>query len=326
MHGEKMRSAAAPPKLGRKGLPIGHAGRQLTLITVFLAMLAASCTSNQPLDRHPGPVDMPLGPDNKQLWWIPIETGAEQSLLETTVYRPSGPGPFPLVTINHGKPRPGSTDPQAMHPSYGAAAHWFVGRGFAVAVPMRRGYGLSQGSISDTVGPCGDRDYFAAALKTAAEMEGVVAYLRNQHFMDRNRVIVVGQSYGGLGALGVAYDKPEGVIGIINFAGGAGSNRPGEICSGRERLIAAVGRLGEGNLLPQIWLYAANDHYFEPSLAHAMVEAYSAGSRVPVPFVDLPTFGDDGHLTFSRGDPAIWAATVDRYLANLQGAGSTLKP
>jgi hypothetical protein len=57
-----------------------------------------------------------------------------------------------------------------------------------------------------------------------------------------------------------------------------------------------------------------------------MVEAYSAGSRVPVSFVDLPTFGDDGHLTFSRGDPAIWAATVDRYLASLQGAGSTLKP
>ena len=73
-------------------------------------MLAASCTGNQPLDRHPGPVDIPLGADNKQLWWIPIGTGAEQSLLETTVYRPSGPGPFPLVTINHGKPRPGSTD------------------------------------------------------------------------------------------------------------------------------------------------------------------------------------------------------------------------
>jgi hypothetical protein len=85
--------------------------------------------------------------------------------------------------------------------------------------------------------------------------------------------------YGGLGALGVAYDKSPGVVGIINFAGGAGSIRPGEICSGSERLIAAVGRLGEGNLLPQMWLYAANDHYFEPSLAHAMVEAYRAGSR-----------------------------------------------
>jgi dienelactone hydrolase len=153
-------------------------------------------------------------------------------------------------------------------------------------------------------------------------MEGVVAYLRKQRFVDQNRIIIVGHSYGGLGALGVAYDKPEGVIGIINFAGGAGSNRPGEICGGGERLIAAVGRLGEGNLLPQIWLYAANDHYFEPSLAHAMFEAYRAGSRAPVSFVDLAAFGDDGHLAFSRGDPAIWAATVDRYLASLQGAGS----
>jgi dienelactone hydrolase len=306
-------------------LPIGHATRQLTLIMVLLAMLAASCTGNQPLDRHPGPVDVPLGPDNKQLWWIPIETGAEQSVLETTVYRPSGPGPFPLVTINHGKPRPGTTDPQAMHPGYGAAAHWFVERGFAVAVPMRRGYGLSSGSISDAVGSCGDRDYFATALKTAADMEGVVGYLRNQRFVDRDRVIVVGHSYGGLGALGVAYDKYPGVVGVINFAGGAGSIRPGEICSGPERLIAAVGRLGEGNLLPQMWLYAANDHYFEPSLAHAMVEAYRAGSRAPVTFIDLPPFRDDGHLTFSRGDPAIWAAPVDRYLANLLGVGSALQ-
>jgi len=173
----------------------------------FLTVLTA-CTGKEALDRHPGPVDTPLGADNKQLWWIPIETGGGQLLLETAVYQPLGPGPFPLVTINHGKPRLGSTDPQSMHPSYGAAAHWFVTRGFAVAVPMRSGYGLSQGSISDTVGPCGDRDYFATALKTAADMEGVVAYLRNQRFVDRTRIIIVGHSYGGLGGLGVAYDKP----------------------------------------------------------------------------------------------------------------------
>jgi hypothetical protein len=94
-----------------------------------------------------------------------IDAGSEESLLETTMYRPSGPGPFPLVTINHGKPRPDGTDPSAMRPSFGAAAHWFVDRGFAVAVPMRRGYGLSSSPISDTAGPCSDRDYFATALK-----------------------------------------------------------------------------------------------------------------------------------------------------------------
>jgi dienelactone hydrolase len=306
-------------EIGEEVLPIGSAAIPLALL-IFLAMLAGSCAGDQARDRRPGPVEMALGPDNRQLWWVPIDAGVEQFLLETMVYRPSGPGPFPLVTIDHGKPRPGSTDPSTMHPGFGAAAHWFVDRGFAVAVPMRRGYGLSQGPISDTVGPCSDRDYFATALKTAAEMEGVVAYLRTQSFIDRNRVVVVGQSYGGLGALGVAYDKPEGVIGIVNFAGGAGSNRPGEICSGRERLIAAVGKLGERNRLPQVWLYAANDHYFEPSLAHAMVEAYRAKSRAPVIFIDLPPFGEDGHLTFTRGDPAIWAAPVNGYLASLQTA------
>jgi dienelactone hydrolase len=307
-------------------LAIGRAAAQFTLVGIFFAFLAASCTGNLGWDRHAGPAEAPLGPDNKQLWWVPVDGGAEQFLLETTVYRPSGPGPFPLVTINHGKPRPGATDPSAMRPGFGAAAHWFIDRGFAVAVPMRPGYGRSSGPISDTAGPCSDRDYFATALKTGANMEGVIAYLRNQSFVDRSRVVVVGQSYGGLGALGVAYDKPEGVIGIVNFAGGAGSNRPGEICSGRERLVAAIGRLGERNILPQIWLYAANDHYFEPNLAHAMVEAYRTGSRAPVTFVDLPAFGDDGHFTFARGDPGIWAAPVDRYLASLQIAGSTSKP
>jgi hypothetical protein len=77
--------------------------------------------------------------------------------------------------------------------------------------------------------------------------------------------------------------------------------------------------------LPQVWLYAANDHYFEPTLAHAMVEAYRTDPRAPITFVDPPAFGDDGHFTFFRGDPAIWAASVDGYLASLQIAGSTPK-
>jgi hypothetical protein len=55
------------------------------------------------------------------------------------------------------------------------------------------------------------------------------------------------------------------------------------------------------------------------------VEAYRTGSRASVTFVDLPPFGEDGHFTFARGDPAIWAAPVDRYLASLQIAGSAPK-
>ena len=135
-------------------LGIGRAAARFVSLWVFVALLAASCIGDQGWDRQAGQAEAPLGPDNKQLWWVPIKGGAEQLLLETMVYRPSGPGPFPLVTINHGKPRLGATDPSAMRPGFGAAAHWFVDRGFAVAVPMRPGYGRSSGQISDTAGPC----------------------------------------------------------------------------------------------------------------------------------------------------------------------------
>ena len=107
-------------------------------------------------------------------WWVPIMTpaiGSRVFLLETVVYRPTGDGPFPLVTINHGKPRGGEAVDQTMHLDYVLAAQWFVDRGFAVAVPMRRGYGSSQGEIGDIAGNCDDRDYFTSARLTPRDGE-----------------------------------------------------------------------------------------------------------------------------------------------------------
>ena len=109
--------------------------------------------------------------------------------------------------------------------------------------------------------------------------------MRRQSFVDPNNVVVLGHSWGGLGALGIAYDAPPGVVGIINFAGGGGSFAPGQICSGKDRLIADVGRLSAGDHIPEIWLYAENDDRFAPPLAHAMYDAYRAKARAPVTFV-----------------------------------------
>ena len=95
---------------------------------------------------------------------------------------------------------------------------------------------------------------------------------------------------------------PPGVVAAINFAGGGGSFAPGRICSGEDRLIAASGKLGAGDRIPELWLYAANDQYFAPPLTHAMYDAYHATAKAPVTVVELPSFGADGHLTLSRGD------------------------
>ena len=302
--GPRERWRLAPP---RRGL----------LIALLTLLAGGGAVAGPPA----GPQGAPTGPYNRQQWRVPITTPATGShvfLLETVVYRPMGAGPFPLVTINHGKPRGGEFAARGMHPGYVQAAHWFVDRGFAVAVPMRRGYGDSEGAVADSAGKCSDRDYFASARLTAAEMEGVVAYLRQQSFVDPQHVVVLGHSWGGLGALGVAYDAAPGIIGVIDFAGGGGSFAPGRICGGEHRLVADVGRLGAGDRIPGIWLYAANDQFFAPPLAHAMFAAYRAGAKAPVSFTDLPPFGEDGHSTLSRGDPGIWGAAVERFLAGLR--------
>ncbi len=291
-------------------------------VTAGLAalLLLLTTTIGAVADPQAGPAGPPLGPDNKQEWLVPITTPATGShifLLETVVYRPTGDGPFPLVTINHGKPRGGEAVARTMHPGYFPAAHWFVDHGFAVAVPMRRGYGSSQGDIGDVAGDCGHRDYFTSALLTATEMKGVIAYMQRQSFVDPKNVVVLGHSWGALGALGVAYDPPRGIVGIINFAGGGGSFAPGQFCAGADRLIADIARLGTADDIPEVWLYAENDHYFAPPLARAMFEAYRAKARAPIAFVDLPPFDDDGHFTIMRGDPKIWAPAVDKFLAGL---------
>ncbi len=107
-------------------------------LVAFLLLLTT--VAGAVADPQAGPAGAPFGPDNWQQWWVPITTSATGDrvfLLETVVYRPSGDGPFPLVTINHGKPRGGEAAARSMHPGYDRAAGWFVDHGFAVAVPMR---------------------------------------------------------------------------------------------------------------------------------------------------------------------------------------------
>ena len=58
--------------------------------------------------------------------------------LETTVYRPDGDGPFPVVVINHGK---AGGDPRFQGRYQPAQqARYFLQRGYAVVVPMRQGF------------------------------------------------------------------------------------------------------------------------------------------------------------------------------------------
>jgi len=249
--------------------------------------------------------------------WLEVPIDGRQFRLAVHVFRPSGAGPFPLVVINHGIPV-NIADARRQKPGFSAASAWFAEQGFIVVVAQRPGFGESDGPYLEPSGPCSNRDYVHEGRQTAAVESAIVRTASQLPDVDPSRIIVVGQSAGGLGAIALADAPPPGVVGIINFAGGRGGDDHEHICSGADRLAQAAGTFGRENQLPQLWLYAVNDHFFPPVVAHMLFNAYSAGSKPAVRFVELPRFDGDGHKTLGSADPAVWANFVATFLADVQ--------
>jgi len=267
-----------------------------------------------------GPVGQPQGKWNEQLWWVPVRSGSQLFLLETLVFRPSGPGKFPLVTLNHGLPlaAPNYTSLLRKRSPYEfkTAALWFVDHGYAVAIPMRRGVGRSQGNFAE--GSHGYPSHPTLVLDgkaTASDIGTVVSYMRQQPFVDPARVVVVGNSAGSWGALVLATDPPKGVVGVINFGGGRRGSLTIPVKD--NDLVDAAAKLGEQNQLPQLWLYSANDKLYDLTLAHAMYDAFVKRSRFEVEFSELPPFGSGGHRILYDASPTLWEQPVERFLQSL---------
>src|SRR3546814_13534538 len=86
-------------------------------------------------------------------------------------------------------------------------------------VPMRRGRGASEGRYVEWY----DRDplKLAEGLQHALDDVGAaVAFMRRREDIDATRILVAGQSRGGLLSLLSAGQRPAGMLGCITFAGG----------------------------------------------------------------------------------------------------------
>lgn len=234
--------------------------------------------------------------------------------LSATLYKPEGEGPFPLVIINHGTPRDSLDYKRTL--KFKSQSKVFVKRGFAVVVPMRRGRGDSEGTYAESHGKCEKPDYYYASMEGAKDIKAVIDYMIKQPYVDKTKILIVGQSTGGYTSLALGSMNIEGVIGIINFAGGRGSTKDDFVCA-PNTLIWTAGKFGKTSRVPTLWIYTENDKYFAPSISKEMFEEYVKNGGKGK-FVLLPPFMEDGHKLFHRkeGMP-IWIPIVDEFLREL---------
>jgi dienelactone hydrolase len=245
--------------------------------------------------------------------------GITEYRLATYIHKPDdfdSSRKYPVVIINHGTAVDSYTRGHTRF-AYPYASEYFLKRGFVVVVPMRRGYAGSDGaSVADSIGSCSNPDYSSSAREASKDIAAIISYVKSLAYADAQRILLVGTSSGGFTSLAVASLNIEGVIGIINFAGGqGGSSRTepsGHACS-EQILIEIMGSFGKAKV-PTLWIYSENDTFFRPELAQAMFEGFLRnGGKGRL--VIAPPFG---HALLSREEGRnIWASYGDEFLHEL---------
>ena len=150
----------------------------------------------------------------------------------------------------------------------------------------------------------------------AAQNVALMQFVKSQTYVNSQRGLLVGQSVGGATTVALTAKNIAGVVGAINFAGGAGIDpeSPENPCS--QPTIARVwSDYGKTARAPMLWLYSENDRFWGKTLPHKWFEAFRSQGAV-AEFVQLPPSGDNGHGSFTT-NPAAWEPHVERFLKSL---------
>jgi len=257
---------------------------------------------------------------NEEVVQIPVTvgsaTGQHAVSLTATTFHPKGNGPFPLIVLSHGNP-PNAAD----RPAIGRfrripQVKEFLNRGFAVLVPIRRGYGATGGNYAESYARCDYASFTQAGAEAARDLIASIDFAKKLPFVNPAAVILVGQSAGGFASLAAASLKPAGLIAVVNFSGGRGGDpqkHPGVPCGARG-MAETIGKFGETIDVPVLWHYVENDLFFGPEYAKLWFAAFEKSGGKGV-LVIQPAFGKNGHSLFTTDSGiAIWTVQFDKFL------------
>lgn len=240
---------------------------------------------------------------------IKIKTllGTKTLNLSAAIYAPDMDGKFPLLILNHGSPM--SEQERRSMETFRTQSMIFARRGFVVAVPMRRGYGTSEGEYAEDGGKCDNYDYDRVAQEAVKDIEATVEFMKQRTYVDGGKkIVMVGQSSGGFSSLAYGASHADKVAAIINFAGGKVRPQGNKVCS-EDRLAEAMSKFGRSSGMPTLWIYVEQDLYTPPKLYKKLFEIYQdKGGRGE--FISLSS--EYGHYFFYRG-MKIWQPIVEEF-------------
>ena len=238
--------------------------------------------------------------------------------LEVVIFRPNGAGPFPLAMFNHGSTGNGTKPALFTETLFDVGLADFLNdRGWIVAFPQRRGRGKSGGLYDE--GFSADRrqgytcDFDTSLLGAERALDDIAAAmvaLKQRPDVAPSRVLIGGQSRGGILSVAYAGMHPDQIFGVINFVGGW----MGTGCDTASRINGTLFERGAHFDRPTLWLYGHHDPFYD--IEHSRNNfALFQGAGGHGTFLEFDVPGGYGH--FVLGAPELWEGPVAEYLSSL---------
>ena len=234
---------------------------------------------------------------------------------------------WPVVIFSHGRSSAEAARAAEKNPVNFDIVRYWHSKGYAVIAAIRPGYGDNYSEDPEDHGvrwnanTCsGKADYSRTANAASYAVKAAHEWLLTQNWADKNHLLLVGQSVGGLATVTACGQNWPGVIGCINFAGGTGGNgdaSPGKSCR-PDRLSEVLSSSAKTTAVPSLWLYSANDKMWGEDAPKAWFKAFTeaakdAGQTAPLEFFGAPAVGNNGHSLQTMGS-RFWIPVVDKWL------------
>jgi dienelactone hydrolase len=247
---------------------------------------------------------------------VPVAVDGQTVRLEMRIYKPATAGPVPTLVFNHGSTGRGRDSSLFTRPiDFPALAQFFVQRGWAVVMPARRGRAGSDGLYDEGYAmdrllgyTCDPSRSIPRADRALRDLEAAMDVILAMPFVDRHRVVIGGQSRGGVLSVAYAGQRPDQINGVINFVGGwLGTGGP--TANIINQALFTRGALFPGDT---IWLYGDGDPFYPLSHSRENFAAFQAAGGKGAFHEFPPPQGSSGHSIVAY--PDVWGSLVEAYL------------